>query len=333
MNILITGYAGFIGFHTTKKLIETKKVSKIYCIDNFNNYYSVKLKKDREKNLKELDKKNKIISKIIDLKNTDKFIEFFKGKKIDFIIHLAAQAGINYSLKNPKAYIDSNLIGFHSILELSRIKKISNVIYASTSSVYGNQKRISFKEEYLKNIPLQLYSATKISNEVMAHAYSNLYGINFFGLRFFTVYGPWGRPDMAIYKFTELIKNNKPIKLNLVNKKFVKRDFTYIDDTVKCIQLIFDKYSKTKIKLSKPIYKIYNIGKGKPTNVYDLIKIIQQNLNKKAIINKTKLKASEMHFTNCDNSKFFKEFKFKPNISINQGISRFIEWYDNYKKN
>ena len=154
-----------------------------------------------------------------------------------------------------------------------------------------------------------------------------------FWSKIFTVYGPWGRPDMAIYKFTDLINKNNPIKLNTVNNKFVKRDFTYIDDVVNCIKLIFDKYSNYNTEITKPIYRIYNIGKGMPSNVYDIIKIIQKYLNKKAIIKKSKLKESEMPYTICNNSKFFKEFKFKPNVSINEGISNFIKWYINYQKN
>ena len=330
MNVLVTGYAGFIGYHITKKIIYEKKIKKIFCIDNFNNYYSVSLKKNRVKDLNKIDGDKKIIPINFDIKDTSKIISYFKNKKIDFIIHLAAQAGINYSIVNPQTYIKSNLIGFFSILELAKKNKVQNVIYASTSSVYGKNIKRVFKENDINNTPLQLYSATKISNEAMAHAYSNLHNINFFGLRFFTVYGPWGRPDMAIYKFANQIKKNQKINLFKVNNSYVKRDFTYIDDVVTCISLIVNKYCYKKISKNHSISKIYNIGRGKPLGVNELIFLYEKNTSKKAKTTTSKLKNSEMNLTYCDNSLFYKEFGFKPMISIKDGLPKFLKWFDLY---
>ena len=332
MNILVTGYAGFIGYHITKKIIDEKKIKKIFCLDNFNKYYSVTLKKNRAKDLNKIDTDKKIIQINFDIKDTNKIISYFKNKKVDLIIHLAAQAGINYSIVNPQTYIDSNLIGFFSILELAKKNKIPSVIYASTSSVYGKNDKEVFNENDMNNTPLQLYSATKISNEIMAHAYSNLHKINFFGLRFFTVYGPWGRPDMAIYKFANQIKNNKKINLFKVKNSYVKRDFTYIEDVVTSINLIIHKYCyKKKIK-DHSISKIYNIGRGKPLGVNKLIFLYEKNLSKKIKTITSKLKNSEMNHTFCDNSLFYKEFGFKPKISIKEGLPKFLKWFDQYHK-
>ena len=213
MNILLTGYAGFIGFHLALSLFKDKSIKNIYGVDNLNNYYDINLKKNRIKILRKSDIYKKLQEFNLDIKNSSKLNNAFKKIKIDVVINLAAQAGIRYSFVNPKSYIDTNIIGFFNILELIKIKKIPKLIFASTSSSYGSQSVTPYKEDLMNNTPLQLYAATKISNEVMAHSYSHLYGFTSIGLRFFTVYGPLGRPDMAIYKFTDLIYKKKKIEL------------------------------------------------------------------------------------------------------------------------
>tara|TARA_E500000178_G_scaffold17801_1_gene16880 strand:- start:121 stop:1107 length:987 start_codon:yes stop_codon:yes gene_type:complete len=326
MNILITGYAGFIGFHLTKKLISYKYIKKIYCIDNFNDYYDIKLKNDRHKLILKLDNLNKCKYYKINIQNKNLLFKEFNKKKIDFLFHFAAQAGINYSLSNPDSYLNSNLIGFFNILELVKKNKIKNLIYASTSSVYGNNNGFKLKENYLDNKPLQFYSATKIANEAMAFAYSNLYKFNAVGLRLFTVYGPWGRPDMAIFKFTQDILNKKIINLYKVKSNYVNRDFTYINDVVHCITLIIEKMRKERI------VDIFNIGNGKPESIQFVLKCIEKNLKIKSKINIKKLGSAEMNITNCDISKFQKKFNYKPDTKIEFGVQKFIEWFKVYKK-
>ena len=233
MKILVTGFAGFIGFHVTQRLIKDITVKKILAIDNLNNYYDVKLKKERINILKRSDVNSKLVISKIDINNFIKLNNIVNKYKIDHIIHLAAQAGVRYSFTNPRSYIESNINGFFNILEISKNLKLKKLIYASSSSVYGKCNKTPFTEDLRVNQPLQLYASTKISNEVMAYAYSHLYKINTFGLRFFTVYGPYGRPDMAIYKFVDSIYNNK--KINLFSNGLMKRDFTFIDDVVEGI--------------------------------------------------------------------------------------------------
>ena len=325
MNILITGYAGFIGFHLTKKLITHKYIKNIYCLDNFNDFYDVDLKKDRHKLILKLDTSNKCSFYKIDIKNKSLLFKQFQKKKINILFHFAAQAGINYSITNPDSYLNSNLIGFFNILELIKKNKINNLIYASTSSVYGNNNGNKLNESYLNNKPLQFYSATKIANEAMSFAYSNLYNFNSVGLRFFTVYGPWGRPDMAIYKFTQDIINKKKINLYKVGSNYVNRDFTYIDDVINSIILIFENMKKEKI------VDVFNIGNGRPESIKSVINLIEKNLNLKSKISVKQLGIAEMNITNCDISKFKKKFKYKPNTKIESGIHKFINWYKEYK--
>ena len=321
--VLVTGYAGFIGYHLTKKLISENNIKTIYAIDNFNNYYDKSLKVNRHKDLVKIDINKKCQFLKFDIKNFKKLSMSFKSK-IDCIFHLAAQAGINYSLENPKAYLDSNIIGFYNILEFIKSKKVQNLIYASTSSVYGNNSGKKIGENDNTSNPLQLYSASKVANEVMANAYSNLYNFNSIGLRFFTVYGPWGRPDMAIYKFTKNIINKKNIYLNKINSKYVLRDFTYIDDVIKCIILVFNSLNKKKQT------EIYNIGNGNPVNIKNILNIIQSELELNAKIKIKKLASSEMNSTFCDISKFLKKFSFRPDTNIENGIKSFIDWYKKY---
>ncbi len=329
MEILITGFAGFIGYHVTNSFLKNKKVTKIIAIDNFNNYYDIKLKKDRVSNLKKIDKNKKLLISKIDLKNFKKLHEFTKDHNIKFIIHLAAQAGIRYSFVNPRSYIDSNINGFFNVLEIAKIFNIKNLIYASSSSVYGSNSSSPFKESSVTNEPLQLYAATKTSNEVMAHAYSHSFNIKTTGLRFFTVYGPYGRPDMAIYKFVEALSKNK--KFYLYDKGKMLRDFTYIDDIVKGIVAIFNEDNNTRSK--KINYnKIYNLGRGMPVKTIDLIKKIEKIYGKKGKIIFKNSNNSEMSKTHCSINKFKRDYNFIPKTNLDTGLELFINWYKAYYK-
>ncbi len=290
MKVLITGVAGFIGFHLARKLLE-KNIG-VYGIDNINDYYDVKIKKDRIKILNSVSKKKGIFFKLykFDISDSSKFRNI-KKEKFNLIVNLAAQAGVRYSLINPHSYIKSNITGFLNILELARKKKNSTVIYASTSSVYGGSTDVPYKENNSAVHPLQLYAATKRSNELMAHSYSYLFGINTIGLRFFTVYGPWSRPDMSLYSFAKNIIDGKPI--NIFNKGNHIRDFTYVDDIVYSIfKLIkINKFRKYKLKKSVQTkfpdsssapFEVYNIGNNRPTKLMYYIKLIEKGLGKKA---------------------------------------------------
>ena len=324
MNILLTGYAGFIGFHLTLSLIKDKSIKNIYGLDNLNKYYDINLKKNRLKLLRIADSQNKLIEFNFDIKNHKILNNTFKNIKIDAVINLAAQAGVRYSFINPKSYIDTNIVGFFNILELVKNKKILKLIFASTSSSYGSQSIIPYKEDLMNNTPLQLYAATKISNEVMAHSYSHLYGFKSIGLRFFTVYGPYGRPDMAIYKFTDAIYKNK--KIDLYGSGKMLRDCTYVDDIV--IGII--KTLKNKTTSRDYNHNIYNIGYGKPVTVKTILKEIEKNTNKKANIRIIPKHNSEMDKTYCSTIKFNKKFNFKAKTNINEGLKKFNDWYKSY---
>ena len=326
MNVLITGYAGFIGYHMTKRLLENKDLNEVFAIDNFNNYYDIQLKRDRVKDLKKHYNYNKLNHYKTNITKFDSLTKILSKKKIDIIIHLAAQAGIRYSLKNPRSYIDNNIIGFFNIMELARINKIKKVIYASSSSVYGNSSKAPFHEKDMNNNPLQIYAATKISNEVIAASYSNLYQIQTIGLRFFTVYGPFGRPDMAIYKFVDSIFKNK--KIALYNKGEYLRDFTFVDDITQGIDSII-KLSKRIVDKNK-LHEIYNIGKGSPIKIIQLVKIIEDISGKKAKIDFKSSNIGEMNKTYSSTLELRKKFNFLPKTTIEDGISKFINWYKNY---
>jgi UDP-glucuronate 4-epimerase len=325
MNILVTGYAGFIGFHLTLRLIKDNGIKNIYGLDNLNKYYDVNLKKNRIKLLQKSDIKKKLIEFNFNIKNVKKLNHTFKKIKIDAVINLAAQAGVRYSFVDPQSYIDSNVIGFFNVLELIKNKKIPKLIFASTSSSYGSQSITPYKEDLMNNTPLQLYAATKISNEVMAHSYSYLYGFTSIGLRFFTVYGPYGRPDMAIYKFTDSIYKNK--KINLFDSGKMLRDCTYVDDVVEGIvrTLNAKPYPQKKLK-----HSIYNIGFGKPVTVNAILKQIELNIGKKALLKMLPKHSSEMNKTYCSTLKFNNDFNFKPKININDGLKKFNDWYKSY---
>ena len=324
MDVIITGYAGFIGYHLTQKLLSDNSINNILAIDNINDYYDISLKKNRIKKLKENKNINKLKVLNIDINEYKKIFTISKKFNIKVIFHLAAQAGIRYSFNNPKAYIDSNINGFFSILELAKNLKIKKLIYASSSSVYGKQQKVPYSEKLQTNEPLQLYAATKISNEAMAYAYSHLYKINSVALRFFTVYGPYGRPDMAIFKFVDRIYKNK--KINLYGNGKMLRDFTFIDDITDGIIKVF----KNKKNDNKIFHRTYNLGRGKPIKVIKLIKMIEGYLGKKAKISYLERNTSEMFKTHCSINKFKKDYKFYPKISLDEGIRNFIKWYMDY---
>ena len=316
-NILVTGCAGFIGFHLTKRLSENNY--NIIGIDNLNDYYDVVIKESR---LDILLNNNQFSFYKVDLCNTSELSKIFKNNKIDFIIHLAAQAGVRYSLENPSAYIDSNIIGFMNIL--GECKKYNlNIIYASSSSVYGDSKQFPLSEEEICKKPLSLYGASKLFNELAAYSYSHLYNISSIGLRFFTVYGPWGRPDMALFKFTKNIMENK--KIDVYNKGNHSRSFTYIDDIVDAIESLLENYiSKNNF------YDVLNIGGEKSIQLMNFIKIIENKLGLKAKINFMPKQLGDIEKTESDCSKITSLVNYKPKVSIEDGISNFIDWYKEY---
>jgi len=313
---IVTGCAGFIGYHVCESLL--KKNYSVVGIDNLNNYYDIDLKLSRLKNLNK--KKNKFKFHKIDISNFKKLEKVFFKLKSFKVIHLAAQAGVRYSLTHPKTYIRSNLLGFWNILELSKKYSGKHFVFASSSSVYGDNKKSPFSEKHNTDKPIQLYAATKKSNEIIAYSYSSLHKMKVTGLRFFTVYGPWGRPDMAIYSFTKNIINNK--KIDIYNKGHHYRDFTYIDDIVSGILSATHRVNKSN-------YEIYNIGNGKPIYLKKLILIIEKILKKKAKIIFLPRQKGDMISTYASTAKFDKSFK-KNFLPLNKGIMKFIKWYKKY---
>ncbi len=316
MGVLITGSAGFIGFHLAKIMSAKQKV---LGIDNLNNYYSQKLKNDRIKLLK----KNKNFKFIkLDISNFVKLDRIIKKNNITEIIHLAAQAGVRYSITNPRTYLTSNLVGYFNILECCKKNNIKFLMYASSSSVYGLNNMFPLKESYKTDYPLQFYAATKKSNEIMAHAYSSLYGIKTIGLRFFTIYGPWGRPDMAYFKFADKIRLNQ--KISVYNFGKHSRDFTYIDDAVKMLEKIY----KSKKKLKN--YEIFNISNGKNIELLKFIEHIYLLLNKKPNLKFIEKQSGDMKDTLSSKIKINTIYK-KKNINYKSGLKKFVTWYKFYK--
>ncbi|MBD1154568.1 NAD-dependent epimerase/dehydratase family protein [Pelagibacterales bacterium SAG-MED21] len=321
MSYLVTGSAGFIGFHTSLKLLKQKKI--VIGIDCINNYYSIKLKKKRLEILKKF--KNFIFYKLDLSKNSDQLFKIFKKHKLKYVIHLAAQAGVRYSITNPDTYIDNNINGFFNVINASQKNKIKHFVYASTSSVYGDAKKFPLNESYHCNKPIQLYAATKKSNELIAHSYSSIYKMPTTGLRFFTVYGPWGRPDMALYKFTKNIIQNSPI--DLFNNGNHVRDFSYIDDVVYYVVNLTKKIPRKK---NKSLSRIFNIGNTKPEKLLKYLKIIENNLKKKAKIKKFTLQKGDVYKTHASMKETWKVIKKKNHISIDVGIKNFISWFKKF---
>tara|TARA_X000000950_G_scaffold273584_1_gene357542 strand:- start:101 stop:1069 length:969 start_codon:yes stop_codon:yes gene_type:complete len=317
--ILLTGCAGFIGFHTAKKLCD--KNIFVIGVDNLDPYYDVELKKERIKFLKKY-YKNKFKFLNLDI-NDLKILKKIKKNKIDYIIHLAAQAGVRHSIKNPDKYFDNNIKGFYNILKTAVDKKVKHFIYASSSSVYGNNNSNPSKEINNTDKPLSFYAASKKCNEVMAYSFSNIYKIPTTGLRFFTVFGPYGRPDMALFKFTKKIINNRSIEL--FNNGNHVRDFTYIDDIVDGLYKITNTIPKTDIP-----YEIINIGSGKPRTLNYFLKIIEKVLKKKSKKKYLVYQKGDVLKTSADISYLKKKINFKTNIDFEIGIKNFIEWYKKF---
>tara|TARA_Y100001935_G_C17282524_1_gene498348 strand:+ start:598 stop:1596 length:999 start_codon:yes stop_codon:yes gene_type:complete len=329
MNILITGVAGFIGFHLAQTLLQ--KGHNVIGVDNLNDYYDTNLKESRLKQIKlENNSKNFLFLKE-SIANNKVVQQIFGDHDLDIVINLAAQAGVRYSLENPYAYVDSNLTGFVNILEGCRYSKIRHLVYASSSSVYGMNNKQPFSTSDRVDYPVSLYAATKRSNELMAHAYSHLYDIPCTGLRFFTVYGPYGRPDMAYFKFTEAILKSK--KIDVYNKGQMKRDFTYIDDIVNGIMKVIDKIPDREINEYSNAYsrsKIYNIGNNNPISLNKFINAIEKACDKDAILNMLPMQAGDVPITFADIDDLYEAIEFKPSTSIDDGILMFVNWYKEY---
>ena len=330
--IIVTGSAGFIGSAVSTKLLE--RGDSIVGIDNHNDYYDPKIKDSR---LEKLKKYSNYKHYKIDLSDRQSLDEVFKKHKIQKIVNLAAQAGVRYSIENPLAYINSNIVGFANILENCRHHKVEHLVYASTSSVYGANTKMPFTEHDSANHPLSVYAASKKSNELMAHTYSHLYQLPTTGLRFFTVYGPWGRPDMALFKFTKNILEEKPI--DVFNHGKHTRDFTYIDDIVEGVIKALDNSATSNIKwnsdqpdpaTSKAPWCIYNIGNNKPVQLMDYIDALEKTLGKKAKINFLPLQPGDVPDTYANVDNLNKKFSYKPLTSVIEGVSSFVKWYKDY---
>lgn len=333
MKILISGVAGFIGFHLAKKLVSQGHT--IVGIDNLNTYYEVQLKIDRLKELgveiqleelplKKNREKDNFSFHQIDLTDEEKLNELFSTSGIDLVINLAAQAGVRYSIENPKAYINSNVVGFINILECCKKYNIKELIYASSSSVYGNSDKSPFEETDHVDNPISIYAATKKSNELMAHVYSHLFNIKTIGLRFFTVYGPWGRPDMAPFLFTKAILNNNPI--NVFNNGDLMRDFTFINDVVGGIEAVIHKMDAFEK------YEIFNIGNNKPVALKDFIDAVETSCGKEAIKVMFPMQEGDVYKTYASIDKLNQLTGYSPETNIREGIHKFVSWYKEYYK-
>ncbi|MCM3676005.1 NAD-dependent epimerase [Peribacillus simplex] len=335
MNILVTGAAGFIGFHLTKRLLALD--INVIGVDNINDYYDVFLKNNR---LKILEENPDFEFHKMDLSNKEKLNQLVKDRTIDIVINLAAQAGVRYSIDNPDSYVNSNLVGFVNILEVCRQKNnVKHLIYASSSSVYGANTNIPFSTKDPVDHPVSLYAATKKSNELMAHTYSHLYNIPTTGLRFFTVYGPWGRPDMAYYSFTKNIIEENTIKV--FNNGDMRRDFTYIDDIVEGIIRLLDKPPVNNIgwdranpdpSSSYAPYKIYNIGNNKPIKLMDFINTLEKLIGKKAKIEFLPMQLGDVKETYADIADLHADVGFYPSTTIEEGLTHFVNWYNKYNE-
>ena len=332
--VFITGVAGFIGYHLAEKLIE--KNIKVVGIDNINDYYTVQLKYDRLKELginqefasnfgqKVLSSKyeEKMIFYRMNLEDKESLAQLFKTYSFDAVVNMAAQAGVRYSIENPDAYGQSNLVGFLNILECCRNYNVKKLLYASSSSIYGNSSDVPFSTNQNVDHPISLYAATKKANELMAHAYSHLYDFQTIGLRFFTVYGPWGRPDMAMFLFTDAILNHQPLKV--FNHGDLSRDFTYIDDIIQGIDKILeDKNTNEK-------YQLYNIGNSKPVQLMDFIKEIEKSTGEKAILEMYPMQAGDVNQTWADVQELKDKFGYNPHYPVDKGVYNFVQWYRKY---
>ena len=333
--ILVTGAAGFIGYHLCEALI--KQGHHVIGLDNINDYYDVNLKYARLSELGIQKEAATVFAEItqstlhgpnmqfirLNLENRGALPKLFKAFNFDMVCNLAAQGGVRYSIENPEAYIDSNINGFLNILECCRHHRVKRLVYASSSSVYGNSDLIPFKETANVDQPISLYAATKKSNELMAHTYSHLYKFETIGLRFFTVYGPWGRPDMAMFLFTDAIINNKPIKV--FNNGKLSRDFTYIDDIISGLLNTLLKDSK-----NTSFYKLYNIGNGRPVQLLNFIESLEKELNISAKKKMLPMQAGDVYQTFADTTSLERDYYYKPEITVNKGVKEFVLWYKSF---
>ena len=318
---LVTGGAGFIGFHLSKNLLETG--AQVIGLDNMNNYYDVTLKEQR---LNILKKYNNYSFYKCDLTNKKEIFDLFEKKSPDIVVNLAAQAGVRYSIDCPDAYVQSNIVGFFHILEACRHYPIEHLVFASSSSVYGGNEKVPFSTEDKVDYPVSLYAATKKSNELMAYSYSKLYGIPLTGLRFFTVYGPYGRPDMAYFKFAKRIIKGEPIQI--YNNGDMYRDFTYIDDIVEGIINILCNPPRKDERGAR--YKIYNIGNNKPEKLMDFVFTLEKYLKKEAKKEFLPMQPGDVYQTYADVTDLMEDYGFKPNTSLDEGIKQFVEWFKGY---
>ncbi len=342
---LITGSAGFIGFHLVERLMQDEGCE-IVGLDNINNYYDVNLKFARLKisgiSKEKIKYNNFVVSEKnsryrfikLNIEDKENILQLFENEKFDFVIHLAAQAGVRYSLINPESYIQSNIVGFLNILEGCKQIKVKHLVYASSSSVYGLNTKVPFSTFDNVDHPVSLYAATKKANELMAHSYSYIYNLPTTGLRFFTVYGPWGRPDMALFKFTKAILNEKPI--DIYNNGNMIRDFTYIDDIIEGTYRVITHIPKPKETMddnpssSIAPFKIYNIGNSSPVLLMDFITAIEKSLGKTAKKNYLPLQSGDMIITSSDVTDLENDVGYKPSTKIEEGVHQFIQWYLDY---
>ena len=331
-NVLVTGAAGFIGFHLAKRLLT--EGYQVVGVDNMNPYYDVSLKEAR---LEDLKKKSNFTFFQTDLCDRPKLEDLFSGHKFEVVVNLAAQAGVRYSLENPYAYVDSNLVGFINLLECCRHQTVKHLVFASSSSVYGANTRMPFSVHDNVDHPVSLYAATKKANELMAHTYSHLYRLPCTGLRFFTVYGPWGRPDMALFLFTQAILKDKPIKV--FNHGKMQRDFTYIDDIIEGVVRVMGRLPEVNPKwsgdapdpgTSSAPYKVYNIGNNNPVELIEFIEVIEDVLGKKAQKELMDIQPGDVAATYADVDDLMEDVGFKPKTSIEEGIRHFVDWYKAY---
>ena len=329
---LVTGAAGFIGFHLTQRLLD--RGDEVVGLDNLNDYYRVQLKQDR---LAQLTGRDGFSFLKLNLADRDAIAKLFENEQFDHVVNLAAQAGVRYSLTNPHAYVDANLTGFVNVLEGCRHSGVKHLTYASSSSVYGGNTTMPFSIHHNVDHPISLYAATKKANELMAHTYSHLYGLPTTGLRFFTVYGPWGRPDMALFLFTEAILAGKPI--NVFNNGKMRRDFTFVDDIVEGVIRVSDNIptgdpdwssDSPDPATSAAPYRVYNIGNNQPVELMHLIEVLEGCLGRKAEKNFMEMQPGDVPATYADVDDLIRDVDFKPSTSIEDGVARFVDWYQSY---
>ncbi|MEX1315454.1 MAG: NAD-dependent epimerase [Desulfotignum sp.] len=332
MNVLVTGAAGFIGYSLSARLLEAGNT--VYGIDNLNDYYDVTLKQAR---LARLEKKPGFTFQKLDLADRQNMAALFESRTFDCVVNLAAQAGVRHSIDNPSSYVDSNLAGFGNVLEGCRHSKVKHLVYASSSSVYGLNTHMPFSVHQNVDHPISLYAASKKANELMAHTYSYLYNLPCTGLRFFTVYGPWGRPDMALFLFTKAMLNNEPI--TVFNNGNMQRDFTYIDDIVEGVIRVINRIPQANPDWSSDRpdpssscvpYRLYNIGNNQPVALMDFIAAIETALGKKAVIEYLPLQPGDVPATYADVSDLIADTGFKPSTPVPEGIQKFVDWYREY---